>query len=144
MEWIVTIRGQAPTDGSQEADEFYVAGDTNRPPAKVTVTYARPHVVLAVPSRLFFGAVPCQEIANGRSIVRRRDGKPLTVREIRSSNPSFQARILPGTPTAGDSGLMVAIRFRPTHSGSESGTILMRTDAPDSPEVRIAVEGSGE
>jgi hypothetical protein len=143
-EWNVTLRGQAPADVSQESGEFYVGGDANRPPARVTVTYARSHVVLAVPSRLLFGSVPREEIANCRSIVRRRDGKPFKIREIRSSNPSFQAKILPESAAAGDSGLTLGIRFRPTRSGPELGTILMRTDAPDSPEVSIVVEGSGE
>ena len=143
-EWTVTIRGRAPADGSQETDEFYVAGDPNRPPSRVTVTYARSHVVLAVPSRLFFGSVPQTEVATCRSIVRRRDGKLLTVRAIRSSNPAFQANILPATATAGDSGLTVGIRFRPTRSGAQTGTISLSTDAPDSPEVMIAVDGSGE
>jgi hypothetical protein len=141
-DWTVAIRGHAPTDVSRETDEFYLAGETDRPPVRVAVVYARTRAVLAVPSRHFFGSVPREEAATCRSIVQRRDGKPFHLSEIRSSNPSFQAT-LSGERT-GDGGLTLRIRFRPTHAGAESGTITMRTDAPDSPEVTIAVEGSGE
>ena len=109
---------------------------------KVTVAYARSRAVLAVPSRHFFGSVPREEVATCRSIVQRRDGKPFHLSDVHSSNPSFQATLL-DEPT-GDGRITLRIRFRPTRTGAESGTITMRTDAPDSPEVSIAVDGSGE
>jgi hypothetical protein len=83
-----------------------------------------------------------QEIAICRSIVRRRDGKPFHVSEIRSSHPSFQATAAEGATE--DGGVTLRIRFRPTRTDAVSGTITLRTDAPDSPEVSIALEGSGE
>ncbi|HEX3316259.1 MAG TPA: hypothetical protein VHR72_15280, partial [Gemmataceae bacterium] len=140
--WIATLRGRPPTDSSREADEIYVGGAIDRPPVRVAVSYVRPQAVLVTPSRHFFGSVPLQEIAICRSIVRRRDGKPFHVSEIRSSHPSFQATAAEGATE--DGGVTLRIRFRPTRTDAVSGTITLRTDAPDSPEVSIALEGSGE
>jgi hypothetical protein len=140
--WLATLRCRPPVDSSREAAEIYVGGALDRPPVRLAVSYVRPQAVLVTPSRHYFGSIPLQEIATCRSIVRRRDGKPFHVSEIRSSHPSFQATVMNGPLE--DGGLTLRIRYRPTRTGAESGTILLRTDAPDSPEVSIAVEGSGE
>ena len=143
-DWTIALRCRPPTDVRQETGEFYVGGATDRPPVRIAMSFVRSQAVLVVPAKHFFGSIPREEIATCRSILRRRDGKAFKIVDIRSTNPSFQARVLPESPVAGDDGLFVGIRFRPTRTGSQAATIVLRTDVLDSPEVTLTVEGSCE
>ena len=68
---------------------------------------------------------------------------PLEIRRVRTDTPAYRVAEGPGAEIPAGSERSVAIEFRPTVEGSQAGTLIVETNHPAVPELRIPLLGSG-
>lgn len=72
-------------------------------------------------------------------------GEPLTIREIRSSNPAFFTGFYHFPHTFEEPGLYyIPVFFRPSHRGVISGVLTVFSDDPDNGEAFVSVSGRAD
>ena len=87
------------------------------------------------PSLVQFGAAKPGESVSKRVVLRSSDGRKFKLRA--EAGGAFSAAV------PGEAKLLavVTVTYSPTAAGKSAGEVVLRTDHPDSPEVRIAAAG---
>lgn len=108
-----------------------------------TVTAAQPDIDVQ-PTSLDFGSVTIGSTADRMLTVRNVGGAPLTVTELSVNNPRFTI-VSPSVPFTVNAGgqQVVSVRFAPTATGSQSGTLRIGSNDPDEGTVSVSLIGHG-
>jgi|GEM_PF-686189 len=96
------------------------------------------------PTALDFGTVTVGSTADRTLTVRNVGSAPLTVTGMTLDNPRFTI-VSPSTPFTVNAGgqQTVTVRFAPTSTGPQSGTLRIQSDDPDEATVSVSVTGQG-
>lgn len=144
----VTIKvGYQPSDAGADIGEVWIENtDPNKPKERVLLQGQRSEPNLVVnPTRLDFGGVPPQKSRSLPLILSNRGGAKLTITQMvkeTGSDPVFSF-VTPPTPIViepGDS-ITVATFYAPKDKGMNQGTIVISSDDPDSPVIKVPMLG---
>lgn len=72
-----------------------------------------------------------------------RGGPPLNVTAIKSSNPSYRVISAPSFSVARGSQQTVTVRFSPTGSGTQTGSLTLETNDPTQRTATVSLKGDG-
>jgi len=121
--------------GSSEVIAVYKGFDGTEKECRLSVTWIIPELYVVTPKRAFFGNRPNNSPNNVKIAIRRTDGKPFSIRQIKSTDTRVKVAILKGGPSDGK--LITITADCIPKEESFSGEAFLETDDPDEPWIKI-------
>lgn len=138
---IAMIFDTARFRGQQVKTVYLYTNDPRREVIQLSMHGMVEQIIVAEPSRIDYGVVKSGESAEIDVVLSSRIQAPITLRNIRLTHPDMQAELSqnilqPGAPAT------LTLRVLPSQDrGRLSGYVVIATDNPRLPEMRIAVFG---
>lgn len=127
--------------GQQVKTVYLYTNDPRREVIQLSLHGMVEQIITAEPSRIDYGVVKSGESAEIDVVLSSRIATPITLRSIRLTHPDMQAELSQDIVQP-DSPATLTLRVLPNQDrGRLSGYVVIATDHPSLPEMRIAVFG---
>ena len=136
---LVLVKASKSSYASKTASVDLIAGQT----ATVNFALDQAPVIEVTPASLDFGTVSSGQNKTLDLTVRNTGAGPLSVTTITSDNPVFSVTSATSFTVPAGQQQTVSVRFAPTSSSPQTGTLTINNNDPNRPAVTVPLSGNG-